>query len=141
MADRGHSRIKARFGPGLRRWRWKDVEVFDWNKSVQFVDHHWNQSTMLKQSREVGFRLLALTELPDAPGRNPRSAPLAVLESVKLSRSGSVKLSRSGKSNSYRPASIDQQRIFLIHHGRAGPSQSGAYLRFASGCKHRSAGG
>jgi len=30
---------------------------------------------MLKQSREVGFRMLALTELPDAPGDNPRGAP------------------------------------------------------------------
>ena len=34
------------------------VEVFDRDKAVQFVDYHWNLS-MIKQSREVGFRLLA----------------------------------------------------------------------------------
>ncbi len=138
MADRDHPRIKARFGPGLQRWRWKvprraspairrqacfrylaeqhrlrcegrafivvthpcfreesyssfktqfnnedylqsgasfGVEVFDRDKAIQFVDYHWNLSTMLKQSREVGFRMLALAELPDAPGDNPRGAP------------------------------------------------------------------
>jgi hypothetical protein len=51
------------------------VEVFDRDKAIQFVDYHWNLSTMLKQSREVGFRMLALAELPDAPGDNPRGAP------------------------------------------------------------------
>ena len=35
---------------------------------------------MIKQSREVGFRLLALTELPDAPGDNPRGAPWLCFE-------------------------------------------------------------
>jgi SAM-dependent methyltransferase len=56
------------------------VEVFDRDKAVQFVDYHWNLSTMLKQSREVGFRLLALTELPDAPGGNPRGTPWLCFE-------------------------------------------------------------
>lgn len=51
------------------------VEVFDRDKAIQFVDYHWNLSTMLKQSREVGFRMLALAVLPDAPGDNPRGAP------------------------------------------------------------------
>ena len=51
------------------------VEIFDRDKAIQFVDYHWNLSTMLKQSREVGFRMLALAELPDAPGDNPRGAP------------------------------------------------------------------
>jgi hypothetical protein len=51
------------------------VEVFDRDKAIQFVDYHWNLSTMLKQSREVGFRMLALAEPPDAPGDNPRGAP------------------------------------------------------------------
>jgi hypothetical protein len=55
------------------------VKVFDRDKAVQFVDYHWNLSTLLKQSREVGFRLLALTELPDAPGGNPRGAPCSAL--------------------------------------------------------------
>jgi len=45
------------------------------DKAIQFVDYHWNLSTMLKQSREVGFRMLALAVLPDAPGDNPRGAP------------------------------------------------------------------
>src|SRR6187399_2765166 len=51
------------------------VEVVDRDKAIQFVDYHWNLSTMLKQSREVGFRMLALAVLPDAPGDNPRGAP------------------------------------------------------------------
>jgi SAM-dependent methyltransferase len=34
----------------------------------------------LSISREVGFRLLALTELPDAPGGNPRGAPWLCFE-------------------------------------------------------------
>ena len=48
------------------------VEVFDRDRAVQFVDYHWNLSTMLKQSRKAGFRLLAVTELPDATGGNAR---------------------------------------------------------------------
>jgi hypothetical protein len=51
------------------------AEVFDRDKAIQFVDYHWNLSTMLKQSREVGFRMLALAVLHDAPGDNPRGAP------------------------------------------------------------------
>jgi hypothetical protein len=51
------------------------VDVFDRDRAVQFVDYHWNLSTMLRQSREVGFQLLAVTELPDATGGNPRGAP------------------------------------------------------------------
>ena len=46
------------------------VEVFDRDRAVQFVDDHWNLSTMLKQSREAGFRLL--TELPHATAGNAR---------------------------------------------------------------------
>ena len=56
------------------------VEVFDRDKAIQFVDYHWNLSTMLKQSREVGFRMLALAKLPDAPGGNPRGAPWLCFE-------------------------------------------------------------
>ena len=48
--------------------------VVDRDKAIQFVDYHWNLSTVHKQSREVGFRMLALAELPDAPGGNPRGA-------------------------------------------------------------------
>jgi hypothetical protein len=75
------------------------VEVFDRDKAVQFVDYHWNLSTMLKQSRGVGFRLLALTELPDAPGGNPRALPGSALNSAKPR-------SRA-ESNANRPASMD----------------------------------
>jgi SAM-dependent methyltransferase len=56
------------------------VEVFDRDKAVHFVDYHWNLSTMLKQSREVGFQLLVLTELPDATGGNPRGTPWLCFE-------------------------------------------------------------
>ena len=35
---------------------------------------------MLKQSREVGFRLLAVTELSDATGGNARGAPWLYFE-------------------------------------------------------------
>jgi hypothetical protein len=35
---------------------------------------------MLKQSREVGFQLLVLTELPDATGGNPRGTPWLCFE-------------------------------------------------------------
>jgi SAM-dependent methyltransferase len=51
------------------------VDVFDRDRAVQFVDYHWNLSTMLRQSREVGFQLLAVTELPDATDGNPRAHP------------------------------------------------------------------
>ena len=78
------------------------VEVFDRDKAVQFVDYHWNLSTMLKQSREVGFRLLALTELPDAPGGNPRALSGSALNSAKPR-------SRA-ESNANRPASTDRSR-------------------------------
>jgi SAM-dependent methyltransferase len=56
------------------------VEVFDRENRVQFMDYHWNLSTMLKQSREVGFGLGALTELPDAAGGNRRGAPWLCFE-------------------------------------------------------------
>jgi hypothetical protein len=56
------------------------VDVFDRDRAVQFVDYHWNLSTMLRQSREVGFQLLAVTELPDATGGNPRGAPWLCFE-------------------------------------------------------------
>jgi SAM-dependent methyltransferase len=56
------------------------VEVFDRENRVQFVDYHWNLSTMLKQSREVGFGLRGLTELPDTIGGNRRGAPWLCFE-------------------------------------------------------------
>ena len=64
----------------LAEWSSFGVEVVDRDKAIQFVDYHWNLSTMLKQSREVGFRMLALAELPDAPGGNPRGAPWLCFE-------------------------------------------------------------
>ncbi|HZI49614.1 MAG TPA: hypothetical protein VFD75_17585, partial [Pyrinomonadaceae bacterium] len=55
------------------------VEIFDRDKAIQFVDYHWNLSTMLKQSREVGFRMLALAELPDAARRQSARRARAAL--------------------------------------------------------------
>ena len=55
------------------------VEVVDRDKAIQFVDYHWNLSTMLKQSREVGFRMLALAELPDAARRQSARRARGVL--------------------------------------------------------------
>ena len=90
------------------------VEVFDRDKAIQFVDYHWNLSTMLKQSREVGFRMLALAVLPDAPGDNPGCAL------------NSIKRSRRGTSNTYRPASIDRSnghpQFIMDALGRANPA-------------------
>jgi SAM-dependent methyltransferase len=52
-----------------------EVEVFDRDSRVHFTDYHWNLSAMLRQSKEAGFSLSDLTELPDVADGNPRGSP------------------------------------------------------------------
>ena len=92
--------------------------VVDRDKAIQFVDYHWNLSTMLKQSREVGFRMLALANCLTRPAPIRAARPGCALNSIKRSRRGT--------SNTYRPASIDRNnghpQFIMDALGRANPA-------------------